>query len=407
LDALSVVSKWNLRVFALQFGRSLRERLPHGVRTARDSRRCLRLVMPLAGTRSGMTSVAQLALVMIARNEARCIERCLLSARAHVDRMLVLDTGSDDDTPGIARRLGAQVESFNWCDDFAAARNAALDCGEADWSLVLDADEWLVDGAVALRALRARAPDFVGVVRVDNLYGHSAASAARSISWISRLLPRGARYQGRIHEQPEARWPRERLALTVVHDGYLDAAMRGKHGRNEGLLQRALADAPDDAYLHYQLGKDLELRERFEDALPHYQHAHLHAQAADPWCHDLVLRLLFTLKRLRRFQEANALAQQWMSDFGDSPDFCFALGDLWLDWAAQEPVRGGELVPLIETAWQRAIAIGERPELPDSVQGRGSYLAAHNLAVLYAGLNQTEAAALWRQREREMRAAPN
>jgi glycosyltransferase involved in cell wall biosynthesis len=354
-----------------------------------------------------MTSVAQLALVMIARNEARCIERCLLSVRAHVDRMLVLDTGSDDATSAIARRFGAQVESFAWRDDFAAARNAALEACAADWSLVLDADEWLVDGAAALRALRTRAPEFVGVIRVDNLYGASAASAARSIGWISRLLPRGARYHGRIHEQPEARWPRERIAVTVVHDGYLDAAMRGKQGRNQRLLQRALAEAPDDAYLHYQLGKDLELREKFELALPHYERAHACARARDPWCHDLVLRLLFTLGRLRRFEQGSALVQGRMADFGDSPDFCFALGDLLLGWAAHEPARGAELVPLIETAWQRAIAIGERPELPDSVQGRGSYLAAHNLAVLYAGLNQPEAADEWRRLERAMRAAAN
>src|SRR5262245_29523398 len=121
-----------------------------------------------------MTSKAALALVMIARNEARCIERCLLSVRPHVDRMWVPDTGSDDDTPRIARRAGAQVESFAWCDDFAAARNAALQLGDADWSLVLDADEWLHDGAEALHALRVRRPDFVGVVRVDNLYGSDA-----------------------------------------------------------------------------------------------------------------------------------------------------------------------------------------------------------------------------------------
>jgi glycosyltransferase involved in cell wall biosynthesis len=357
------------------------------------------------GKPSAMTCAASLALVMIARNEARCIERCLLSARPHVDRLLVLDTGSEDDTPRIAQRAGARVARFRWCDDFAAARNAALDAANADWSLVLDADEWLVDGTAVLQALRTCAPGFVGVVRVDNLYGDNAAAAARSVSWISRVLPRGARYSGRIHEQPDADWPRQRLAVTVAHDGYLDAAMRRKQGRNQRLLQLALADAPDDPYLHYQLGKDLELRALFDQALPHYQRAHARATTDDPWCHDLVLRLLFTCKRLHRFDEGSGLAQQRMADFADSPDFCFALGDLLLDWAAHDPLRGAELVPLIETAWQRAIAIGERPELPDSVQGRGSYLAAHNLAVLYAGLNQSDAAALWRKREHAMRAA--
>jgi glycosyltransferase involved in cell wall biosynthesis len=344
-----------------------------------------------------------LSLVMIARDESHCIERCLLSVREHVDAMLVLDTGSTDATPDIARRAGARVAHFAWCDDFAAARNAALQAADADWSLVLDADEWLVDSAAELRGLRNSAPSFVGVVRVDNLYGADAEGASRSVSWISRLLPRSARYSGRIHEQPDAHWPRRRLGLTVVHDGYLDAAMRGKQGRNQHLLQLALAERPGDVYLRYQLGKDLELRALYMDALPHYEAALAAAAPADPWRHDLLLRALFTLKKLGRFGQASELAQAQMAAFGDSPDFCFTLGDVLLDWAAHEPARGHALVPLIETAWQRAVAIGERPELPDSVLGRGSFLAAHNLAVLYAGLNQREAAAFWRQRESEMR----
>lgn len=346
-----------------------------------------------------------LSLVMIARNEARCIERCLSSVREHVDAMFVLDTGSNDGTPELARRAGARVESFPWCDDFSAARNAALQRADADWALVLDADEWLVDGAAALLALRAEPPICVGVLRVDNLYGADAARAARSASWLSRVLPRGARYEGRIHEQPSSQWPRRRLDVTVRHDGYLDAALRGKLGRNEALLRRALADRPDDLYWHYQLGKDLELRERFAQALPHYERAHAGALPSDPWRHDLVLRLLFTLKKLGRHAHAIEIADAEMTRFGDSPDFCFTLGDLLLDWAAHEPPRGAELVPMIESAWQRAVAIGERPELPDSVQGRGSFLAAHNLAVLYDGLRDAARARHWRERERAMRAA--
>ena len=349
--------------------------------------------------------MAHLALVMIARDEERCVERCLNSVRAHVDSMLVLDTGSSDGTAAIARRAGARVAQFEWCDDFAAARNAALQLADADWSLVLDADEWLVDGASVLHALRADATATVGVIRVDNLFGTGGAGASCSTSWLSRVLPRGVRYSGRVHEQPDAAWPRRRLDIAVRHDGYLDAPMRGKRGRNDRLLRLALAEQPDDPYLHYQLGKDLELRARYAEAMPHYQRAQADADAAAPWHHDLLLRQLFTLKQLGRFGEAVLLADAQQMRYGDSPDYCFALGDLLLEWAVHEPARGAELVPLIESAWLRAVAIGERPELPDTVQGRGSYLSAHNLAVLYAGLNRHDEAARWRGRERAMRAA--
>ena len=67
--------------------------------------------------------------------------------------------------------------------------------------------------------------------------------------------------------------------IAVRHDGYLDAPMRGKRGRNDRLLRLALAEQPDDPYLHYQLGKDLELRARYAEALSHYQRAQADADA--------------------------------------------------------------------------------------------------------------------------------
>jgi len=353
---------------------------------------------------AALLGMSGLSLVMIARNEARCIQRCLSSVRAHVDAMFVLDTGSTDGTPELARQAGARVAPFAWCDDFSAARNAALEQADADWALVLDADEWITEGGAALQALRAQTPTYIGVLRVDNLYGADAAQASRSASWLSRVLPRGARYQGRIHEQPGAQWPRRRLDVVVQHDGYLEAAMRGKQGRNEALLRQALSEQPDDVYLHYQLGKDHELRAGFASAWPHYQRALHGVGAADPWRHDLVLRALFTLKKLGQHAQAVALADAQRPAFAESPDYWFALGDVLLDWAAHDASRGAALVPLIESAWQRAVAIGERPELPDSVHGRGSFLAAHNLAVLYDGLQQGERARHWREQERSMRA---
>jgi hypothetical protein len=56
-----------------------------------------------------------------------------------------------------------------------------------------------------------------------------------------------------------------------------------------------------------------------------------------------------------------------------------------LDFAADEPSRAGELLPIIEQAWCQCLQLGERPEQPGSVAGRGSYLAAHNLALVLEG----------------------
>ena len=95
----------------------------------------------------------RLALVVIARNEAGCIRNCLESAAPHVDSMIVLDTGSTDETASIAAACGAQVHHYTWQDDFAAARNAALELSPARWNLILDADEAISGGADQLEAV--------------------------------------------------------------------------------------------------------------------------------------------------------------------------------------------------------------------------------------------------------------
>jgi glycosyltransferase involved in cell wall biosynthesis len=85
-----------------------------------------------------------LSLCMIVKNEKDNLPRCLASAKPYVDEIIVVDTGSDDETPEIAAELGAKVSYFEWCDDFAAARNYAISQASGDWILMLDADEELV-----------------------------------------------------------------------------------------------------------------------------------------------------------------------------------------------------------------------------------------------------------------------
>jgi len=345
----------------------------------------------------------RIALVMIVRDEARCLERCLASARPWVDEMVVLDTGSRDATPEIAAALGARVSPFAWTDDFAAARNAALALTDAAWRLVLDADEWITDGGDCLATLRAEGSDFIGQISVASLFDCAGGAVHEAPSWLSRVLPRGVRYAGRVHEQPESALPRRRLAIAVAHDGYLDAQKAAKAGRNERLLALALAAAPEDPYLRYQLGKDLEVRSQFAEAAPHYEQALARADLNAPWRHDLVLRTLFTLKRLARFDAAVELAQGEMANWPDSPDFYFTIGDVLLDCAAARPETGAELLPMIEASWLRALEIGERPELQDTVRGRGSFLAAHNLAVLHESLGDAARARHWREQAAALR----
>lgn len=339
--------------------------------------------------------MASTCLVVIARNEAARIERLLRSVAPWVDRMLVLDTGSTDATAALAEGCGARVEHFSWIDDFSAARNRALELANADWHLVLDADEWLLEGGEALQGLRELTPDFVGSIALEDQFfdGELRHSQGR----LSRILPGAVRYEGAIHEQPVHQLLVRALPVRIGHDGYLPERLAAKRGRNRQLLEQALLAAPDDAYLAYQLGKDADVYEEFEAAEAAFARAAGQAGAeAHAWWPDLMARRLFALKRLKRHDEAMSLAEQQLQRCAESPDFFFVLGDLLLDCAADQPERADGLVPMIEQAWLRCLELGERPDLPGAVAGRGSHLAAHNLALLLEGTGRAVEAQQWR-----------
>ncbi|MBB3196534.1 glycosyltransferase family 2 protein [Roseateles terrae] len=352
-------------------------------------------------------------LVVIARNEAAHIGRLLDSVRPWLDDMLVLDTGSTDDTAVRAAQAGARVAHAPWPDDFAQARNTALDLANADWHLVLDADEWLISGGEALEALRQTAPDFVGTVALEDHFDDGVAHTR-----LSRLLPGDVRYAGRIHEQPVHQRPVYAVPLHIGHDGYLSARLRDKAGRNRRLLEAAIADQPASAYLWYQLGKDCSVYNNYAEAEDAFANcagllpsdawpmcnaedgaagAHPAPATAPAWWPDLVARRLFGLKRLGRHADGVVFADGQLAICESSPDVFFALGDLLLDWAAEDPGQADVLLPMMEDAWRRCLLLGEQPDQPGAVAGRGSYLAAHNLALVLEGTGRAEEAQALRE----------
>lgn len=345
-----------------------------------------------AGNPDSTTMV--LALVVIAKNEERCIARCLHSARAFVDKMVLLDTGSTDSTIEIAQACGASVHQSPWGDDFSAARNTALSLADADWHLILDADEWIESGAEYLRS--AMSAPALGIACIRNEYQLSGNTALEN-AWIPRLLPKGVQYAGRIHEQPVSKLPRIRLPLVLRHDGYTPGPKQHKQGRNRRLLEDELKHHPSDPYLLYQMGKDCEFYGEHALACDYYIRAAANKPAGSGYAHDLVIRTLYVLGQANRREEALALANTKLEAWSDSPDFFFTLGNLLLDQALSDPGQAlTQWLPMAEDAWLRCLEIGERPELSGSIVGRGSFLAAHNLSVIYAGNGDSPNAAKYR-----------
>ncbi len=206
-----------------------------------------------------------LTLCMIVKNEEATLSRTLDSVKGVVDEIVVVDTGSRDRTREIARGYGARVYDFEWCDDFAAARNECLKHAQGDWILVLDADEVLVPEIV---------PQLKQGIQSDrllliNLIRKEIGASQSPYSLVSRLFrnrpdirfsrPYHAMVDDSVAEilQREPKWKIASLPdVAIWHSGYQKDAIaaKGKFQKAQAAMERYIDYYPNDAYACSKLG---------------------------------------------------------------------------------------------------------------------------------------------------------
>jgi tetratricopeptide (TPR) repeat protein len=214
---------------------------------------------------------AFVTLGLIAKDEEEFLAGCLEQALPYVDRIVLVDTGSQDHTVEIAKAYGADIIFHPWEDDFSAARNSYLACIGAGWVLSLDADECLTPEAGV--CLRTRAEQNSHKVIYLQTYNYSSEEiAAFSDQANIRLywLQPGDAYSGKIHEQLVTSLPRELVVgPRVMHYGYLPALLkkRGKFRRNAVVLTDVVKSKCQNAFDWYNHGLTLLGLNEFEKAL--------------------------------------------------------------------------------------------------------------------------------------------
>ena len=270
-------------------------------------------------TRGAGLNCVTVSAALIVRDEERFLPGCLDCLAGKVDEVIIVDTGSQDRTVEIAEESGARILHHVWADDFAQARNIALDAASCSWILYIDADERLSlpDGGVLSAYIDPAAA--ACLVRFRPKSGYT-----RYLEWrIFRNDPR-IRFEGRIHEsmvrsiQDVASSDGLKIARTPVqidHLGY-DGDQAHKHPRNLPLLEACVRDNPDRIYYWYHLAETLAALGRVEDAVAIAEEGLSRAMLAlsDKSRTDCSL-LIQTLARLRlaRKEETLDLLEQGLS----------------------------------------------------------------------------------------------
>ena len=206
-----------------------------------------------------------LSLSMLVRDEAERLAACLASVADFVDEMVIVDTGSKDDSVAVARSCGATVHQLPWPGDFAPARNQALALCRGDWVLVLDADEQLLPEPRQELRQRMAEPDLLVITLLRQEIG-ARQSPYSSVSRLFRRHPAlvwSGGYHASIDDSVAAlrqRQPHWRLGHcatpALTHEGYRPEmlASRDKARRLRQAMEAELAQRPGDPYVCAKLG---------------------------------------------------------------------------------------------------------------------------------------------------------
>ncbi|HET6171004.1 MAG TPA: glycosyltransferase [Gaiellales bacterium] len=322
-----------------------------------------------------------LSLCMIVKDEEQLLPACLEAARAAVDEMVIVDTGSTDATVEIAESFGAKVVHFPWNGSFADARNVSIEHATGDWILYLDADEQLApDAAPELRSLLGKTwREAFNLVETNFTGGEgSGESVAHLALRVWRNRPE-YRFAGRIHEQKTQSMPNylpERFETTTVqisHYGYLKSRISAKEKsrRNIELLEAQVEEQGLNAFTALNLGTEWMVAGDTEKARELLEQAWtmLRRQPSwqgQPWAPMLLSRLATVRRELGGLAAARALVAEGLAVYPDHTDLVFKLALCAVDerdWAGAE------------VHVRRCLELGDAPAAYSGTVGGGTFLA--------------------------------
>lgn len=161
-----------------------------------------------------------ISLCMIVKNEEEVLGQCLKSVRDICDEIIIVDTGSTDDTEKIARKFTDKIYHFKWIDNFAAARNFAFSLANMDYILWLDADDvFLEEDQVKLKNLKRVLNPSVDAVSMNYILTFDEYGKPSFYFRRNRLVKRSNNFKwfGPVHEYLEVGGNIIAADIAVVH----------------------------------------------------------------------------------------------------------------------------------------------------------------------------------------------
>lgn len=377
-----------------------------------------------------------LSVCIIAKNEEKNIRRCLESLKSYNFEIVVVDTGSTDDTEKIAQQYTDRLYHFQWKNNFSSARNFAISKSTKTYVMSIDCDECIdyID-VKKLQNLLAERKKQVGRIKIRNHLTKSG-TGQENTEWINRIFSKELfHYEGCIHEQVTAMNGEEyetyQAPVVILHTGYdlPENERKQKAERNINLLQQELQRLliaflqKQDAYVNVmddvglknddennkrcvqrifsmiEAGNDLAVKLQHEEQLPYilYQLGKGYYMAGDyreactyfscALSFDLNPKLEYVIDMVETYgyamlnsdQADNALFfENIYEEFGNTADFQFLMGLIYMNNARFEDAVS-EFLKATKHSASRNV-------------GANSYMAFYNIGVIYECLGRADEA---------------
>ncbi|MDK8189278.1 glycosyltransferase family 2 protein [Paenibacillus sp. UMB7766-LJ446] len=337
-----------------------------------------------------------ISLCMIVKNEQRTLARCLDSVAGIADEIIIVDTGSSDRTIEIAAQYTDRVYTYEWKDDFAAARNYSFDQATQEYILWLDADDVLLPADRAkLELLKQQLPS--GGETAAVMLSYTLAEGPEGSPLVTdrrlRLVKRGAgcRWHGRLHEQldfPQGGVITADIAVTHRREA-------GHHSaRNVRILRKWIAEegAAQGRLLFYYAGECFD-RQRYAAAVRAYAKLLLEPSGYREDRLIACARLAECYERLGEpGRKLGALLQSFQFDLPHA-DFCCAIAACFQERQ--------ELVSAIYWYMQALDVSSHDPGLRPVPAACRTWLPHARLSLCYAHMGNWEQAILHNGKARE------
>jgi glycosyltransferase involved in cell wall biosynthesis len=282
-----------------------------------------------------MSNALKLSICMMVKNEEKNLVRCLdamspLLGKPDVE-LIIVDTGSTDNTVEIASRYTSKLYLHNWQGDFSAMRNITISYARGEFILIIDADEVILAAEQLYNVIAEAGADGFNTLtlKVKSLTGVKGVYTVLTQERVFRN-DGGFRYEGSVHNQPIYNDPILNTDIYVEHYGYIftDPELKErKFQRTCTLLKAELEKNPDSMYYRFQIARSYDAHGDYQDALREIRIAYSLIQNSKMKKIFVLATYALICSKNREYEEAITICKDGLELVNDYLDLHYVLAE--------------------------------------------------------------------------------